>query len=478
MTTKLKVIPFFGEGIYSKSPVVTRQRRLNCYYEIRQDGDKSKIVIYGTPGMAMQFAVATPANSPMRGILGTASALYAVSKNSFMSLSSTGAISYSNIISTITGNVSMSFNPTQVIIVDGIAGWIYTPPSTFAQIGAAAFPNGAKTVAFLQSFFVCEQPNSSNFYVSSSGDGTHWPALAFGGAAQYPDNLLACDALSGMLVLFSQNHMEFWQNIGTSPQPFQYIANSAVEYGIAAIYSRVHIDNSIIFLAQTREGGLQVCRVVGYMVQPVSTTDIDYIIQNIGTYSDAVGLAYQVDKHKFYQITFPTANRSLLYDVTTNVWCETQTGISSGYAQRHVGQFSTTYAGQTLITDYSNGNVYTPSPNTFTDNGVMIPREITTRHAIADFNRFRVSQIYLDIETGLGYNGGSANIMMQVSKDNGRTWGPERWAQLGVLGNYLARVIWRRVTMARDVIARFRMTDPVKFVITSGAAVIRVRGRK
>jgi hypothetical protein len=479
MTTKLRELKFFGEGVYSKSAVVTRQRRLNCYYETRPDGDKSTIVIYGTPGMLLKFNVATPAGTPLRGILGTESTLYAAASNVFMSLNSDGTIANSYNLTTSSGNVSFSFNPTQVIIVDGAAGWIYTPSGpTWAQITDANFPNGAKTVTFLQSFFVVEEPNSYNFYVSSSGDGTTWNALGFGGAAQYPDTLIAVDNLSGMLVLFCQQHIEFWQNVGTSPQPFQYIANSASEYGLAAVFSRVHIANSILFLTQTREGGLQVAAMTGYNIQIVSTTDIDNIIQSFSTTSDAVGLTYQSDQHKFYQLTFPTENRSFLYDVTTGSWYEAQTGLTSLYAQRHIGQFSTTYAGKTLITDYSNGNIYTPDSNTYTDNGTTIQRECVTRHAKSNFNRFRTSSVYLDMDTGHGLNGSSAQIMMQVSKDNGRTWGNERWAQLGILGNYIARVVWRRVTYARDVVLKFRMTDPVKFVITSGAVIMRQRGAK
>lgn len=478
MTTKLRKIPFFGDGVYSKSAVVTRQRRLNCYYETRPDGDKSKVVIYGTPGMSLQYNVATPLNGPMRGILGMQSSLYAVSNNVFMSLNSDGTISTSNTITTSTGNVSMSFNPTQIILVDGTAGWIYTVSGpTFAQI-SSNFPNGAQTVTFLNGFFVVENAGTANFYVSNNGDGTTWGSLAFAAAAQYPDILLAVDSLSGMLVLFCQNHIEWWQNIGATPQPFQYISNSATEYGLQAIFSRVHIANSILFLTRTREGGIQVARMTGYSVGIISTTDIDNIIQSMTRTSDAVGLTYQTDEHKFYQLTFPTENRSFLFDVITGMWYETQSGLTPLYSQRHIGNFSTTYAGKTLITDYSNGNVYSPDPNTYTDNGLTIPREAVTRHAQSDFNRFRVSSVYLDMDTGLGYNGGSANVMMQVSKDNGRTWGKERWASLGVLGNYIARVIWRRVGLARDIVLKFRMTDPVKFVITSGAAVIRVRGAK
>jgi hypothetical protein len=41
------------------------------------------------------------------------------------------------------------------------------------------------------------------------------------------------------------------------------------------------------------------------------------------------------------------------------------------------------------------------------------------------------------------------------------------------LGNYHTRVVARRFGSSRDFVFRFRMTDPVKFVITSGAVSVR-----
>lgn len=476
MTAKLAKIQFFGEGINAKSPVVTRQRRLNCYYEFRKDGDKAQSVLYGTPGLSLKFNITSPNNNPLRGIMGCPLGLFAVVGNTFYSLSSTGAVLHSfSSLTTNNGTVSMSFNPTQIIVVDGTAGWIYNVGSnTFTQI-TSNFPNGANTVTFLNSFFICELPGTGEFFVSNSGDGTTWNSLAFATASQYPDNIVAVDALQGLLVTFSQNHQEFWQNIGASPEPFQYIANSANEYGLAAIYSKSHIDNSIIFLTNTREGGYQVAVTSGYSTMVCSNPDIDNIIQSLPVVSDAVSLVYQIDSHKFYQLTFPSSNRTIVYDVTTNIWFEGQTGITPNYAQRHIGQYSTTFNNQTLITDYSSGNVYTPNPNVFTDNGAIIPREVTTRHATNDFNHFRVAQIYLDMETGVGLQtgqGSNPQVMVNISKDNGRTWGIERWMGVGKVGAYRTKVSLRRIANSRDLVVKFRMTDPVKFVITSGAATV------
>src|SRR5262249_25655728 len=160
------VLPLFGEGIAGKSYVVTRQRRLNCYFENRRDGDKTKVAVYGTPGLVAAFQPATPLSQPLRGFLGTQSALYLVAYNQFQSVPSTGATIATGTLGTTSGIVSMAFSPTQVVIVDGANGYLYVPATTtFSMIGAS-FPNGARTTTFVAAFFVAEQPGTQQFWVS------------------------------------------------------------------------------------------------------------------------------------------------------------------------------------------------------------------------------------------------------------------------------------------------------------------------
>jgi hypothetical protein len=469
----MRVIPFLGAGIAGKSYAVTRQRRVNCYLDNRPDGDKSSIVVYGTPGLVLKFALGTL----IRSILGTQQALYAVAADKFYQLGPSGSILFTGTIQTTAGFVSMAVNPTQVAIVDGKAGYIYAG-GALSTILSAGFPNGAKTVTFVSGYFVCEQPNTQKFWVSNLFDGTTWNTLAFASASQYSDNLVAVDSFIANLILFGERHTEFWQNVGATPEPFAPILSATSEYGLGAIFSRAHIDNSIVFLANNPQGTAQICRIQGYQVSVISTPDLDNILASFGTVADCVALSYVIDGHPMYQITSPSASRSFLYDCATGIWSETQTGVTAGYAQRHTGNLSTYYAGNTMITDYNNGNVYTLSGTAYTDNGATILRELVTRHASDNFNVFSIDEIFLDMETGVGLvsgQGSNPQISIECSKDNGHTFGPPLIAYSGALGNYLARVIWRRFGSARDFVFRFRMTDPVRFVIVSGAISVRER---
>jgi hypothetical protein len=468
----LRPVPLFGSGIYGKSYVVTRQRRLNVYFEDRQDGDKSRVVIYGTPGLVQAFTVG---NLPVRAMLGTQTDLFCVSSNQFQHLNSSFLTLFNGAINTTFGLVSMATNNTQVVIADGLAGYLYlTGPHTLAT-QAASFPVTSRTVTFASGFFVAEQPGTQQFWVSNFNDGSTWGALAFASASAYPDRILAVDNLGGNLVTFSEQHGEFWQNSGLSPQPFTPIQSAAHEYGLAAVFSRAHVQDSIIFLAQTRQGQVTFIRLQGFQPVPISNPDLDYIVNSFATVSDAVAFSYAIDRHQFYQVSFPSANRSFLYDTASGLWSEVQTGPSVNPV-RHIGNLSAYVAGDTYVSDYASNQIYTLSPTAYTDNGVPIVREIITRHVTSAFNRIRISTVYLDMETGVGTQTGQGvtpQIMLQYSKDNGRTWSAERWVSLGHVGQYLTRVMWRRFGSTRDATFRIRMSDPVKFVIAEGAMKVR-----
>jgi hypothetical protein len=491
----MQVVPLFGSGVYGKSAVVTRQRRVNCYYETRTDGDKSKVVVYGTPGLVLLFALATPTSLPLRALLcANETALYAVQGNQFLSLNSAGGVLFTAAINTIGGLCSLAPSPngSQIMLVDGVGGWVYQPgPGTFLAVTSASsgwFVPGAMTVTNVGGYFVAELPGTNQFGVSNLNDATTGSALSFGAIAAFPDICIAVDNVAGNLVPFGNTHLEFWQPVGLPPptNPFAPIQSATVQVGLAAIFSRAHVGDRLLFLGKTPQGTKRVYQIDGYAVTPVSE-EIDWIINQVGfVVTDATALTYQRDKHPFYQLTFPTMNRTFLFDLSTGIWNETQSGLTTGGPIRHQGNISSYYGsinnGDTLVTDWQNGNVYRMDDATFADNGVPVLREIVTRHQVKGYNRFRVPQIYLDMETGVGLpavtsgnvpQGVDPQISIEVSKDNGRSWLAPRLIPLGRQGQYLVKVKARRFGQSRVFTFRIRMTDPVKFVITDGALLTK-----
>ena len=99
----MKIYPLFGNGIVGKSQTVTAERRLNCYFENRPDGDKTRVAVYGTPGLNWAYSIS--GGLPARGLYGSQTALFCVSGNQFIQLDGG---SYSTSILTSSGNVSFA----------------------------------------------------------------------------------------------------------------------------------------------------------------------------------------------------------------------------------------------------------------------------------------------------------------------------------------------------------------------------------
>jgi hypothetical protein len=88
-----------------------------------------------------------------------------------------------------------------------------------------------------------------------------------------------------------------------------------------------------------------------------------------------------------------------------------------------------------------------------------------SRH-VFDENPITVRELWLDMETGIGLEGGTEpQVMLQLSKDGGHSWGHERWCSAGAIGEYSQRVVYRRLGASEDFVIKVRMTEPCKFAV-------------
>jgi hypothetical protein len=86
------------------------------------------------------------------------------------------------------------------------------------------------------------------------------------------------------------------------------------------------------------------------------------------------------------------------------------------------------------------------------------------------------SGVDIIISAGSGTTASPA-VMLRWSDDGGHTWSNEHWAEMGRIGRYGTRVIWRRLGMTmklRDRVYEVSGTDPVK--ITLIGADLKVSG--
>ena len=474
----MKKIPLFGSSIEALSAVVSAQTRVNCFYEARQDEEKTNLIVRPTPGLTLLSTLPFT----IRGLYAVDTTLYAVAGANFYKIDALGVVTFiATMSSSISAVVGMAWNGTQLIAVDGSNGYIYTPSTNIgAKITSANFPNGCTSVVYIDGYFLVNVAGTQQFYKSSLYDGTTWAALDFASAESNPDNVVAIDNMSSTLVLWGSSSIEFWQDTGGFPFPFSRLSGATSQWGLAALWSRAFVGNAICFLAQNSQGAAQVMMLNGYSPTRISTTDIEHLIMGMSMISDAVAYSYMIDGAVMYQLTFPTANKSLLWDSATKMWSVVQSGVSR-QGNRHNTTLGVSFNSMYYVTDYLNGNLYKLDQANYTENGAAVLRQITSRHIENDGSYFGISEILLDMDTGnvpqLG-QGSDPQLMISVSKDNGRTFGADRIVSIGKVGQYLYVGKATRFGISRDFVFMISCTDPVPFIITYASAVTSIGTNK
>lgn len=460
----VKPVSLFGLGNFSRSRNVSSQKRTNLYTEIQKDGEKGTLTAYPTPGTT---AFVNFGAYPSRGTWRRDDALYIVNRFTLWRVSNDGTMTAIGTLLTSAGRVDISDNGTQIMVVDGPNGYIYdTSTSTFSQITDPDFP-GADTVTFMNGYFVVQKPNSGQFYISDIYNGLNWAALDFATAESNPDNLVRVISDNGQILLFGPETTEFWSDSGALDFPFARVGAAAIEWGLAARWSLCKFMDSLIFLRKNRLGAVQVCTLSGYNAVPVSNPDIDYIMSQYSSVSNATGFAYMASGHPFYQINFPSANESWVFDGLSREWHKAE---SNG--GRHRGEIQVNFLDRSYVTDYENGKLYRFQDGVFTDDGMPIAREMVTRHQSTGEYTF-LSKLWIEMEGGVGLlmgQGSQPKLMLQYSKDGGHTWSDEIWRDIGAMGEYNCRALFLRLGRGRDWVFRLRVTDPIKTVFVGAWA--------
>ena len=275
---------------------------------------------------------------------------------------------------------SMSDNGTTAVLVDGSPqGYqIDLTTKTFSQISAATNspPStsvygffGADRCDMLDGFMVLNQPGTRNFYSTLENE-IAFDATFFAAKNAFSDKLASVIVTKRQIWLVGERTTEIWLDSGAQGFPFEIVPGPFIQHGTNAKYSVAQIDGAVYFLSQDQAGQNIMIRGSGYEAQRVSNHAVETEWSNYATTDDAVGFCFQQNGHPFYQINFPTADRSWRYDESTQEWHEPVYTDADGVEHRHRAQCVASVNGQILAGDWETGALYALDTNTYTDNGM------------------------------------------------------------------------------------------------------------
>ena len=356
--------PILGSSYVARSVNAADSRCVNLFPEVVPDGGKEPAFLQRCPGLRL---VATVGNGPIRGLWKFGDYLYVASGGKLYRADGNFAVTELGLING-SGPVSMTDNGTQLFVACNPDAFIYNSSTgAFAQVTDPDFP-GAVTVGYLDGYFVFNEPNSQRFWVTSLNDGSAVDPLDFASAEGNPDNIVSLMVDHREVWLFGNNTIEVWYNAGAADFPLERIQGAFMETGCLAPYSVAKLDNSVFWLGSDARGNGLVYRNNGYNAVRISTHAVEWQIQQYGVLSDAVGYSYQQDGHSFYVLTFPTAQATWVFDVSTGAWHE-RAAWDGVQFRRHRSNCQANFAGQVLVGDWENGSVYAFDPEVYDDNG-------------------------------------------------------------------------------------------------------------
>jgi hypothetical protein len=474
--------PILGSSYVARSINAADNRMVNLFPEIVPEGGKEPGFLNRAPGLKFQQTIGT---GPIRALWAhqtNGSDFYVVSGTQFYKV--TGLTATPTLLGTVTGTgpVSIADNGTQIFLACNPDGFIYNEvTNVFAQITDPDF-TGAVTVAYLDGYFVFNEPDSQKVWVTQLLDGTSVDPLDFASAEGSPDGLVGVIVDHREAWLFGTDSVEVWYDAGAADFPLQRIQGAFNEIGCVAAFSIAKLDNGLFWLGTDARGQGIVYRANGYTGVRVSTHAIEYAIAQYGNISDAVAYTYQQEGHAFYVLTFPTGNATWVYDVSTQAWHE-RAGWNTALGEftRHRSNCQCNFGGNTVVGDYENGNIYTLDLEVYADNG-GIQKWLRSWRALPtganNLKRTAQHSLQLDCESGTGLvtgQGSDPEIMLRFSDDGGHTWSNEHLSKMGKIGEYYRRVFWRRLGMTlklRDRVYEISMTDPVKTAIMGAELLI------
>lgn len=467
------------------SALASIERTMNfCLDSIQTPTAKNQLVLYPAPGLA-PFA-SSESQAAGRGLLEYNGRLFSVQGNqNFEVLANGTSILRGNALQTDANPATLTTNGeggAQLFLSSGDEGYLYDmETNAFTAVVA-----GVTMVAFIDGFFIRFNSDTSTVAISDFNDGTVWNPLYFAQRSGAADPWRAMATNGGDLWLIGSATGEVWYNAGSYPFPFAPRGGLTFEPGIAAPFSLVNVNGRMTWLSRSGGGQGEVVQASGYSPEPISTPALVYAINHYDTIDDAVGMTYQDQGHTFYQLDFPTADATWLYDQTLGLWTERgQYDGASGTFKRWGPQFHAHAFGHHLVTGSRTGYIYRMSVDEYQDATVdelgfhlaMPMRRLRVAPGLCDERKLiAYDRFELYCETGKGLptgQGSDPQLMLRTSRDGGRTWGSGRWRSAGKMGDYGRACIWNRCGSSRDMVFEVSTSDPSAFRLIDAFLTVR-----
>jgi len=463
MMGELIQINLAQESYQSRSSLLSSAKLYNMYAENTLATSPFKTpVLFNTPNP--NFWLDLGIYNDIYGFIEMNNSLYVVCGLDLFKINANKVFIKVGTMATSPGIVQLTENGLQITILtsSGISYYYDEVGNIFAEI---TDPNYflASSVCTIDGYTIFSRIESGQFFVSDLRDTTTYPATYIATAEAVSDNIIRLVAYNNQLYIFGSASVEIWQSVGAGDPPFQRINGAFFEEGIAAKDSVIVDSSGIYFLG--KDGIFY--NVSAYLPQRISTFGIEEIISKMSITNNVVTLLYTQSGHKFISWNFLSEQKTIVFDITTQLWHERGSFNSSGSAQQEWScLFAINYNNQIITNGKAAGKLYFLDQNKYDEDDQEVLAEVITSLVFKEYNNFSINNLVLVVDSGVGLEypnqGFNPKIMMAFSIDGGKTWTERSPQPIGKIGQYRQKINWANLGKSREFIIRLRISDPVK----------------
>lgn len=259
---------------------------------------------------------------------------------------------------------------------------------------------------------------------SGINDPTSWAALNSIIAQIEPDGGVAMTKQLVYVIALKGWSTEVFYDVGNpTGSPLGVVQGAKINLGCRHQDTVREIEGALLWVCQTKEGGLGVAIMDSLKARVISTPSVDRLLQQ-ADFTTVYSWTAKIIGHRFYALTIVNKNITMVYDLNSQQWFQ-WADANGNYLPIIAATYTTDQ--QNIVQHASNGKVYKLEMTNYTDESDLITVDLYTPNYDAQTRKWKYLHnldIIADRTTG-------SRLQIRKSDDDYQTWSNFREVDLG-----------------------------------------------